>query len=50
MCQENMATLSIIDRAYIVSGGVIFKSGTPAGLAADEEVRRIYLGTEFRLD
>jgi lipopolysaccharide export system ATP-binding protein len=43
-------TLRITDRAYIVSGGVIFKSGTPAGLAADEEVRRIYLGTEFRLD
>ena len=29
---------------------VIFKSGTPESLAADEEVRRIYLGTEFRLD
>jgi ABC-type lipopolysaccharide export system ATPase subunit len=29
---------------------VIFKSGTPASLAVDEEVRRIYLGTEFRLD
>jgi lipopolysaccharide export system ATP-binding protein len=33
-----------------VHGGVIVKSGTPATLAADEEVRRIYLGTEFRLD
>ena len=43
-------TLRITDRAYIVSGGGIFKSGTPDGLAADEEVRRIYLGTEFRLD
>src|SRR6185295_5514170 len=43
-------TLRITDRAYIVSGGVIFKSGTPASLTADEEVRRIYLGTEFRLD
>ena len=43
-------TLRITDRAYIVHGGVIFKSGTPAQLAADEEVRRIYLGTEFRLD
>jgi len=43
-------TLRITDRAYIVHGGVIFKNGTPAGLAADEEVRRIYLGTEFRLD
>ncbi|MEQ1869902.1 MAG: LPS export ABC transporter ATP-binding protein [Vicinamibacterales bacterium] len=43
-------TLRITDRAYIVSGGAIFKSGTPASLANDEEVRRIYLGTEFRLD
>jgi lipopolysaccharide export system ATP-binding protein len=43
-------TLRITDRAYIVHGGVIFRSGTPEGLAADEEVRRIYLGTEFRLD
>src|ERR1700716_987992 len=43
-------TLRITDRAYIVHGGVMFKSGTPATLAADEEVRRIYLGTEFRLD
>jgi len=43
-------TLRITDRAYIVHGGVIFRSGTPDGLAADEEVRRIYLGTEFRLD
>jgi lipopolysaccharide export system ATP-binding protein len=43
-------TLRITDRAYIVHGCVIFKSGTPANLAADEEVRRIYLGTEFRLD
>src|SRR5688572_19623216 len=43
-------TLRITDRAYIVHGGVIFKSGTPASLAADAEVRRIYLGTEFRLD
>ncbi len=43
-------TLRITDRAYIVHAGVIFKSGTPASLAADDEVRRIYLGTEFRLD
>jgi lipopolysaccharide export system ATP-binding protein len=43
-------TLRITDRAYIVHDGVIFKSGTPDGLADDEEVRRIYLGTEFRLD
>ena len=43
-------TLRITDRAYIVHGGVIFRSGTPDTLAADEEVRRIYLGTDFRLD
>src|SRR4051794_34864311 len=43
-------TLRITDRAYIVHGGAIFKSGTPDSLAADEEVRRIYLGAEFRLD
>ena len=43
-------TLRITDRAYIVHDGVIFKSGTPSSLAADEEVRRIYLGAEFRLD
>ena len=43
-------TLRITDRAYIVHDGAIFRSGTPAELAADEEVRRIYLGTDFRLD
>ena len=43
-------TLRITDRAYIVHGGSIFRAGTPQSLANDEEVRRIYLGTEFRLD
>jgi len=43
-------TLRITDRAYIVHDGGIFRSGTPDGLAADAEVRRIYLGTDFRLD
>jgi lipopolysaccharide export system ATP-binding protein len=43
-------TLRITDRAYIVHGGIIVKSGTPASLAEDDEVRRIYLGAEFRLD
>ena len=43
-------TLRITDRAYIVHDGVIFRSGTPDALAADEEVRRIYLGADFRLD
>jgi lipopolysaccharide export system ATP-binding protein len=43
-------TLRITDRAYIVHDGVIFRSGTPNSLAADEDVKRIYLGSEFRLD
>ncbi|HEY7475778.1 MAG TPA: LPS export ABC transporter ATP-binding protein [Vicinamibacterales bacterium] len=43
-------TLRITDRAYIVHDGVIFRSGTPDSLAADDEVKRIYLGADFRLD
>jgi lipopolysaccharide export system ATP-binding protein len=43
-------TLKITDRAYIVHDGVIFRNGTPNELAADEDVKRIYLGTDFRLD
>ena len=43
-------TLRITDRAYIVHDGVLYQSGSPADLAADEEVRRIYLGADFRLD
>jgi len=43
-------TLRITDRAYIINEGAVFRSGTPANLAADEDVKRIYLGTDFRLD
>ena len=43
-------TLRITDRAYIVHDGSVFRSGTPADLARDEDVKRIYLGTDFRLD
>src|SRR5512132_4260191 len=43
-------TLRITDRAYIVHDGGIYRSGTPDAMAADEDVRRIYLGTDFRLD
>jgi lipopolysaccharide export system ATP-binding protein len=43
-------TLKITDRAYIVHDGAIFHSGTPDRLAADEEVKRVYLGADFRLD
>lgn len=43
-------TLKITDRAYIVHDGAIVKSGTPQSLAQDEDVKRIYLGADFRLD
>ena len=43
-------TLRITDRAYIVHDGVVFHSGTPASLADNAEVKRIYLGADFRLD
>jgi lipopolysaccharide export system ATP-binding protein len=43
-------TLRITDRAYIVHDGGVFRSGTPDELATDHDVRRIYLGTDFRLD
>ena len=43
-------TLKIVSRAYIVHDGAIFRSGTPDSLAADEDVKRIYLGADFRLD
>lgn len=43
-------TLSITDRAYIVHDGAVFRSGPPDELAGDEDVKRIYLGADFRLD
>ena len=43
-------TLRITDRAYIINDGEVFKSGTPAELAGDATVKRIYLGADFRLD
>ncbi len=43
-------TLSIVDNAYILINGVIFKQGTAQDLAEDEEVRKLYLGEKFRLD
>src|SRR6185503_6073006 len=43
-------TLKITDRAYIIHDGAVFHSGTPASLASDAEVKRVYLGADFRLD
>jgi len=43
-------TLSIVDKAYILINGVIFKSGGAEDLAQDEDVRKLYLGEKFKLD
>jgi len=42
-------TLSICDRAYLLIEGKIFKHGTAEELAADEHVKRLYLGRNFEL-
>jgi lipopolysaccharide export system ATP-binding protein len=42
-------TLSITDRAYLLFDGEILKEGTAEELAADEQVRRVYLGEQFEL-
>jgi len=42
-------TLSITDRAYLLFEGKILKSGTAEDLAADEQVRKVYLGRHFEL-
>ena len=43
-------TLSIVDKAYILIEGVIFKFGSADELAKDEEVKKLYLGEKFKLD
>ena len=42
-------TLSITDRAYLMFEGDLLKAGTAEELAADETVRRVYLGKDFEL-
>lgn len=42
-------TLSITDRSYLLFEGAILKSGTSEELAADEQVRKVYLGQNFEL-
>ena len=41
--------LKITDRAYIIDKGRIFMEGTPAEIVASEDVRKSYLGEDFRL-
>jgi lipopolysaccharide export system ATP-binding protein len=40
----------VADRAYILHSGRILCAGTPSELSTDAEVRRIYLGNNFRLN
>jgi len=42
-------TLDIVDRACIIYDGQVLFEGTPQALAADEQVRRLYLGESFAL-
>ena len=43
-------TLNITDRVYLLFEGAIFRSGTAEELAEDENVRRVYLGENFKLE
>ena len=43
-------TLSVCDRAYIISEGKVLREGTPRELINDEVVKRAYLGSMFRGD
>ncbi|MCS6926557.1 MAG: LPS export ABC transporter ATP-binding protein [Candidatus Binatia bacterium] len=42
-------TLTICDRAYILSDGSVFEEGTPSELTASDRARQVYLGERFRL-
>ncbi len=42
-------TLEIVDRAYILHDGKVLMSGTPADVVQNENVRRVYLGADFRI-
>jgi lipopolysaccharide export system ATP-binding protein len=42
-------TLGLVDRAYIIHSGRVLMEGTPEQIVENEEVRRLYLGEEFRL-
>ncbi|NBB97542.1 MAG: LPS export ABC transporter ATP-binding protein [Alphaproteobacteria bacterium] len=42
-------TLAIVGRAYILHDGKVLRAGTPAEVVSDPDVRRVYLGQDFRL-
>ena len=41
--------LDIIDRAYIIHDGMVLMEGEPSDIVGNEDVRRVYLGEQFRL-
>jgi len=43
-------TLTITDRSYLLYNGQILKSGTTKDLIEDEEAKKLYLGTKFKMD
>jgi lipopolysaccharide export system ATP-binding protein len=43
-------TLNITDRAYIINDGKILREGSPEKLTSDDEVKKVYLGENFRLN
>ena len=42
-------TLALTDRTYIIHSGQVLTEGTPDEIVADEDVRRLYLGDDFRM-
>ena len=42
-------TLEIVDRAYILHDGKVLMSGTPEEVIANKDVRRVYLGDDFKI-
>ncbi len=42
-------TLGLVDRAYIIHSGELLTEGTPDEIVNDPNVRRLYLGEDFRL-
>jgi lipopolysaccharide export system ATP-binding protein len=42
-------TLGLIDRAYIIHSGQVLMEGSPSEIVSNPDVRRLYLGEEFRL-
>jgi lipopolysaccharide export system ATP-binding protein len=42
-------TLEVVDRAYILHEGQVLMSGTPSEVVRNENVRRVYLGENFKI-